>query len=306
MTALTKTPVYEIPAYDPNAAMKILNLKEVFAGVDQVFSYALAEAFRDRQAVYGIPNPHAQGVYSRLRRAWLSGFRDLDDFKADIFPPEGFHLIEGPVERKLREGLTSLFLARMALPYGQPTYGVQGPVFANEDVHYGAFSFEKSFMMNRSEKPDNEWVYKTFHIVEKTPDRLNICYVRTSHNNLPVNIHYCADDLLREINKRYDNAARGVPIQIFLYSPKEGANGGPEGFSLIKRMQDGVSIPEVLPLDRLPPIISRLYYRHRDRIQPGLTGDLVDSPYMDFRGFALRTMVPPSPQSSSAPTSPAV
>ncbi len=214
--------------------------------------------------------------------------------------------MESPVERRLREGLTSLFLARMALPYGQPTYAVQGPVFASRNIHYGAFSFEKHFMMNRSEKPGNQWVHRTFHIAEMTPERLNICYVRTSRNNLPVNIHYCADELVRVINKRYDKAARAMPIQIFLYSPKEGANGGPEGFSLIKRMQDGVAVPEVLPLDRLPPIISKLYYRHRDRIQPGLTGDLIDSPHMDFRGFALRTMVPQEPEASLPPASPAL
>ena len=285
--------VHDIPPYDPDAAVRILRFKRVFDEVGKVFAYSLPENRRNEQAEHGIPNPHAQGVYSRFRRAWLSGFADLNAFKADIFPPEGFHLIESPLERRLRKGLTGLFLAKAALPYGQPTYAVQGPVFASANIAYGISSFHKRYLETHEKPPENEWLHRAFHIVEKTADRLNVCYIRTSYNNLPVNIHYCLDDLLQTINARYDNAARSMPVQLFLYSPKEGANGGPESFSLIRTMQDGLTYPELLPLDRLPPIISKLYYRHHERIHPFLTGDQIDSPYMDFRGFALRTMVPP-------------
>lgn len=281
-----------IPAYDPEAASKILNLKEVFAGVDRVFAPALPESRRNQQEIYGIPNPHGEGVYSRLRRAWLSGFNDLEAFKADIFPVEGFHNIETPLERRLRKELRELFLRRMALPYGQPSYAVHGPVFEGKSIFYGNLSFEHDAGLYQKTQYANEWTFRTFQIVEKAADRMNICYVRSSYNGLPVNIHHCADETVRTINRRFGDAALGLPVQLFLFSPKEGANGGPESFSLIETMQDGLTYPEVLPLDRLPPMIARLYYRHHARIQPGLTGERVNSPYMDFRGFSLRTMVP--------------
>lgn len=279
-----------IPVYDPEADAKILRLKENFARMGQVFSYALPESRRNDQEIHGVPNRYANGVYSGLRRAWLSRFPDIASFKADIFPPSGFHLIESPLERRLREGLKDLFVRKSGLPYGQPTYAVEGPVFESGNIFYGELSFENYYRQNKKKGPPNEWDCKTFQIVERAPTHLNICYIRSSYNGLPYGIDDCADETVRVINRRYNNAARGIPVQIFLFVPAEAGNGGPQGFVLIDRLHDGALTPRGVPLDRLPPAIERLYYKHHKRIQPNLAGPGIDSPYMDFRGFALRTM----------------
>lgn len=283
-------PLYaNIPAYDPAAATRILRLKEDFARADQVFAYALPEGRRNDQALHGLPNPHALGVYSGLRRAWLSGFPDLDSFKADLFPASGFHLIESPLEKKLRENLKTIFIKKQSVPYGQPTYGVQGPVFEGDDVQVGVFSFRPHYIKLHGKEPPNEWAFKTFHIVERTEDRLNICFVATRHNALPINIHYCADILVQRLHA--DPSYRGLPVQLFCYSPMDDFPYGYEMFTLIDIMKDG-PYPSKTSLDRLPPTLDYIIYKNHYRISPDMKGPKINSEHMDFRGFALRTMLP--------------
>lgn len=270
--------------FNPDAGKKVLALRENFIAAIDVSGDSYTGRARLKMPITEV-SLHAR----RIMDAMLSGFKTMDRLAGNLFPKDGFRLVQHPIDAELKADLREAFISYRSLRRGQPSYGVIGPVFADaanvryQVMHYNAFTAPPG----TSARPR-----KAFVAIEAAPDAVNLCITATGKNRLEGEVELIADSVYRLLKRSTSpipaSRIAGKPVQVFLHTPQE-ASLASESFALVHSVnrvrdkKDGTA-PELVRLDALPIAIEYGFFKHADNRE-----NLPNPAMAALRGFALRT-----------------